>query len=103
MHTALPVGHPQPNLPQALHMLAGPTYTSKISKDGGRLDRLLKSAASDAEIIDEFYLAALTRFPSREEKSELLQFIAQRPSRRAETLERMVWALLGSREFSCNH
>ena len=30
-------GNPAPTLGQALHMWAGPTYTSKISKQGGRL------------------------------------------------------------------
>jgi len=102
MHNALPLGHSQPNLPQALHMLAGPTYTSKIS-EGGRLDRLLKSGASNKKVIDEFYLAALTRLPTPDEKAALLQFLGQRASHRQATLDRLVWAILSSREFACNH
>ena len=100
---ALPSGYPQPSLPQALHMLAGSTYTSKISKEGGRLDRLLKRGASDEEIIDELYLASLTRWATPEEKGELLRFLAQRTDRRRQTLEGILWALLSSREFAYNH
>jgi hypothetical protein len=103
MHSALPVGHPEPNLPQALHMFAGPTYTNKISQEGGRLDRLLRKGASDGEILDDFYLAALTRLPDPDERRELLAFLAARPTRRKEDLDRLVWAILSSREFAYNH
>ena len=96
-------GNPAPNLGQALHMWAGPTYTSKISKQRGRLQRLLERGDSTHQIIEEFYLAALTRPPTPEEKDEVLEFLRQRDSRRRETLESFVWALISSREFSCNH
>jgi hypothetical protein len=103
IRNSLPTGHPEPNLPQALHMLAGPTYTSKISQKGGRLDELLQKGASDEEIVNEFYLAALARLPEPQEKRELLNVLAQRSSRRAETLDRLIWAILSSREFAYNH
>jgi hypothetical protein len=103
IRNSLPSGHPEPNLPQALHMLAGPTYTGKISQKGGRLDQMLQKGASDDEIIAEFYLAALSRFPELDEKQELLRVLSQRSSRRAETLDRLIWAILSSREFAYNH
>jgi len=100
---ALPAGTPQPSLLEALHMMAGPAYNEKIISDGGRLSKLLKKGASDEEILNEFYVAALMRFPTKEEKSELLRFLAQRSSRREETLAGLVWAILTSREFAYNH
>ena len=103
MRKVLPVGPPQPNLLEELHMLAGPTYTSKISREGGRLDRLVKKGASDEQIIEEFYLAALTRLSTPREKAELLKFLDQRSSRRQETLAGLVWAIISSREFAYNH
>ena len=103
MRKALPVGPPQPNLLEALHMMTGPAYNSKISSEQGRLSELLNRNASDEQILDEFYLAALTRLPTTEEKSELLRFLAQRSSRRQETLAGLVWATLNSREFAYNH
>ncbi len=99
----LPVEAPQPNLRAALHMVAGSTYTTKISQEGGRLDRLVRRGASDDEIIEEFYLAALTRFPTPEEKLGLQSFLAQRTGRREEALSGLVWAILTSREFAHNH
>ena len=103
MRKNLPVGPPKPNLLEALDMLAGPTFNSKISEEGGRLDRLLKKGASDEEIIDEFYLAGLTRLPTPQEKTELLKFLALRSSRRQETLAGLAWAVVSSREFVYNH
>jgi hypothetical protein len=103
MRKALPAAPPQPSLLEALHMMTGPAYNAKISSEGGRLSRLLKNDASDEQILDEFYLAALTRFATPEERSKLLNFLAQRSSRRQEALAGLVWATLNSREFAYNH
>ena len=84
-------------------MMTGPAYNAKISSEGGRLNGLLKKDAPDERILDEFYLAALTRFPTSEEKSELMNFLARRASRRRETLAGLVWAIINSREFAHNH
>jgi hypothetical protein len=100
---ALPSGTPQPSLLEALHMMSGPAYNAKITSEGGRLSGLLKKGASDEEILDEFYVAALMRPPTKEEKSELLKFLSERSSRREETLAGLVWAVLNSREFAYNH
>ena len=92
----------RPNLAQAMHMLAGPTYTRKLSQQGGRIDRLLKRRASDQEIIEEFSLTALSRYPNQEEQYELGKLIRQCSSRR-EAMEDLVWGLITSREFAYNH
>ena len=68
----------------------------------GRLARLLKSGASDEEIFEEFYLAALNRPPAADELQELKTIIAQRGDREA-GLREFVWALISSREFAENH
>jgi hypothetical protein len=100
---ALPSGPPQPSLTEALHMMSGPVFNAKITREGGRLHALLKKNASDEEILNEFYVAALTRLPTNEEKTELLQFLGQRSARREETLAGLVWAIVNSREFAYNH
>ena len=64
---------------------------------------MLGSGASDAAIIEEFYLAALTRMPTPAEQSQLLDVLAGRQDRREETLPAFVWALLCSGEFATNH
>ena len=90
------------NLGQALHLLAGPTYTSKLAAAGSRIDRLVKRGASDGEIIDEFYMAALVRLPTAEERDGLEEAIAAFGDRR-EALQDLAWALIATREFAFNH
>ena len=91
----------KPNLDQARHMLVGATFNQKLSKEGGRLQRLLKSGASGPEIIQEFYLAALSRYPTEGELAGHGEKFRERPRR--EVAEDLLWALLTSREFSENH
>ena len=102
LRETMPVRNLDPNLGQALHMLVGSTYSDKISREGGRLDGLLKKGASDREIVEEFYLAALSRFPAQEEVAGLEKAIGQSSSRR-KAMEALVWGLIASREFAYNH
>ena len=92
----------QPKLEQALHTVAGSTYTTKLSEPGGRIDRLLAAGASNDQIVEEFYLAALTRYPTAREKRLLEEMIREHASRR-QALESLVWGLVSSREFAYNH
>ena len=90
------------NLKQALHKLTGSTYREKISSQKGRLADYLDSGLTDREIIDEFYLTALTRHPRDEESSELQSMITQHPDRERAT-EDLLWAVLTSPEFIFNN
>ena len=89
-------------LRQALHLLVGSTYTTKISAEGGRVDRLLSTGASDREIIQELYLAALSRYPTAEEEARVQALIEGASSRR-KGIENLAWGLLASRQFTYNH
>ena len=63
---------------------------------------MLQRGASNREIIEELYLAALSRFPSEEEQAGLEGLIQKQSSRR-EALEDLLWAVICSREFASNH
>ena len=91
-----------PSLNQALHMLVGKTYTEKISRKGGRLDRLIQEDASHGEVIQELYLAALSRFPSSLELAELESALRNSSDKRR-AWEDLMWSLITSREFAFNH
>ncbi|MFN8006417.1 MAG: DUF1549 domain-containing protein [Terriglobia bacterium] len=103
MRKALPSKPPEPNLLEALHMMTGPAFNEKLAQEGSRLSHLLQQKASDEQIVEEFYLAAFSRYPTAEEKSELLKALSQRASRREEALAALLWATLNSREFAYNH
>jgi hypothetical protein len=92
----------KPNLSQALHMLAGASYVDRLSSPESRLARLLKDGATDAQIFEEFYLAALGRYPMADERKELQDLLARRTDREA-GLREFAWALISSREFAENH
>ena len=98
----LPERDTSPTLAQALHRLVGPTYTGKLSTPGGRLYQLLGKALSDKEIIEELYLATLTRYPSKEEQLGLEKLISGQPTRK-QGFENLLWALISSREFVHKH
>jgi len=99
---AVPERNNRPNLSQALHVLAGATYVDRLSQPNSRLAKLLQSGAKDEEILNEFYLAALSRPPATDEVQELKTILAQRGDREA-GLREFVWALISSREFAENH
>ena len=103
MRRSLPAGHPRPNLLEATDMIAGSAYTTKLIESGGRLDLLLKKGASDEQVIDDFYLAALARTPQTEEKEALSSYMQQRQANRKGALANIEWALISSREFAYNH
>ncbi len=91
-----------PKLTQALHMLAGSTYNEKLWQEGGRVYEMHQQGASDDEIIEELYLAALSRFPTKQETAALRKLIAQTPTRE-QALQDLQWAIISSREFVENH
>ncbi len=99
---AIPERSGHPNLSQALHMLAGATYVDRLSSKDSRLSHLLASGATDSKVFEEFYLAALGRFPSAEETAALEQVLAKRNNRET-GLREFVWAIISSREFAENH
>ena len=90
------------NLTQALHLLVGSTYNDKLWTEGARVYELFQRGAPDAEIIQELYLAAFSRFPEPDEVEELERLIAGTASRE-QALRDLQWALITSREFAENH
>jgi len=111
---ALPERGDEPTLQQAMHILVGDTYSENLSTAGSRLDPSLSGGSSNRDILDEFYLAALTRYPSEDEANRIVASLAEpaplagnsvftQTDQRREALEDLVWAILCSREFAYNH
>ena len=85
---------------QPIFLMSHPRILDKI--DRGRLARLLAEQKSDADAIEEFYLATLSRLPEVAERDDLLAHIVASGDRTA-ALTDIVWALINSREFLTNH
>jgi hypothetical protein len=84
-------------LSQAFALISGPELHQRISLAGNRIDRLARSAKSDAEIIDELYWAALTRPPRPQERKAMLARLSS--GDRLDGLQDIAWALLNAKEF----
>ena len=91
-----------PKLTQALHMLAGSTYNDKLWEQGARVYEMHERGATDDEIIEELYLAALSRSPGEQEAAALKRLVAGTPTRE-QALKDLQWAIISSREFAENH
>ena len=85
-------------LAQALQMITGPLFNRAVSEPDNRLGKMMKAGKSNAEIVEELFLAALTRLPNDRERSAILGRIENAPERRA-ALEDLLAALLTSKEF----
>lgn len=92
-------------LQRKLHLFNGDLLNARIDVPDSRLDKLMSDGKSPMEILDEFYLAALSRHPTGAEQQFWKQHIdvnASASSQRA-ILEDMVWSLLTCNEFVTNH
>ncbi len=84
---------------QALHLMNAPGLAAKITSDKGRAAKLADGKKTPAEIVEELYLLAYNRPPTKEE-SELCvsKFEAKGATRRTAT-EDLMWALVNTPEF----
>lgn len=92
-------------LPHILHLMGGTTYSEKLRATDGRLAELLRAKKSDAEIVDELFLACLARRPKPQELETINRHLRQTDpgESRDERLRDLFWALLNSTEFAFNH
>jgi len=92
----------QTTMRQALHMVNSAHLEGKVT-GSPRLQRLLKSGKSDREIVEEIYLAALSRPPTEDENKRLLEYIGKDKKARAQAVQDVMWAILNTKEFLFNH
>ena len=64
---------------------------------------LADSTRTPEELIDELYLATLSRFPDEKEQALLLSAFEDSAGDRRKAAEDILWALLNSKDFMFNH
>ncbi|HTU92146.1 MAG TPA: DUF1549 and DUF1553 domain-containing protein [Gemmataceae bacterium] len=85
-------------LNQAFQLITGPLLNQMLRDADNRIGRLLAAGKSDAAIVEEFYLASLSRSPSPAERQAALAMLGRTKDRRA-ALEDLVWGLVNAKEF----
>jgi hypothetical protein len=91
-----------PTARQAMFLMSSDTLQWKIA-GGERIKQWFAAQKSDADIIDETYLAALSRLPTDEERQKAAAFLTKHQAARVEAVQDLVWAVITTKEFLVNH
>ena len=90
-------------LPQTLFRMTDPAVAQKLTAPTNRVAKLARDkSVTDEQVIEELFLAALTRLPTDEEKEKAVEFVKGEKNRVA-ALQDVLWALINTREFILNH
>jgi hypothetical protein len=92
----------EPALPQTLFRMSDPTMMAKFTDGSGRAAKLAKTKLTNDELVDELFLAALTRKPSMEEREAAVGHLTGAKTK-ADGIVDLLWALVNTREFILNH
>jgi hypothetical protein len=89
-------------MPQLLHLQNGETVLRKVHAADGRLARLLKAGTGDDRVVEELFLATLSKPPTEAARAAVKKALAEEGKREV-MFQDLFWALLNSKEFSFNH
>ena len=93
----------QTSVVQSLHMMHSRGLQTKLANPQGRVHRLASGSQSASQIVNELYVATLSRRPTDEELKMAIAAFATSGATRQSATEDVLWALLNSAEFVFNH
>ena len=86
---------------QAMMLMNSPFVTKRVTASNNSLvEQLVKSAKGSAEIVDELYLATLSRHPLPQEQQLAVEWIEKD---RKQGIEDLQWGLLNKLDFVFNY
>jgi hypothetical protein len=85
-------------LTRAFQLITGELINDMLADSHNRIHRLLAAGRSNEQIVEEFYLAALSRPPTGSER-QAVAAILDRASDRRTAVEDFVWGLVNSKQF----
>ncbi|MGH7173987.1 MAG: DUF1549 and DUF1553 domain-containing protein [Gemmataceae bacterium] len=92
----------EPGLPQKLYLMADPTIQQKMQSSRGRVAQLLATQKDDNKVLDELFLATVSRLPTPKERTGFAEHRASSKDRKSAFCD-TVWALINTNEFVFNH
>lgn len=99
-YTPAPTGN-KPSTLQAMLLMNSRIVNDRVSAEkGGTVQKLVESTKTNDQIVDELFLASLSRMPNKAEREVALAEISKDRKGGAENVQ---WALLNSIEFVLNH
>ena len=79
-------------------MINGEQVNRMLRAENNRIGQAMKKSQPDAELLEELYLAAISRYPTDIEKSKLLATVSTATDKRS-AWEDIAWGLVNSKEF----
>jgi hypothetical protein len=89
------------SLPQALNLVNGKTISDAIADPTGRIAKALIAGANDRSLIEDLYLATMSRMPTPNELDQGITYLRNGDSR-AQRAQDLLWALVNSKAFLYN-
>ena len=89
------------SLAHAMNLINGPTVAEALIDPEGRVAKLIKANQEDRVLVEELYLATLSRLPEKNEYAVAVEYIANAESRE-EGVQDLLWALINSPAFLFN-
>jgi hypothetical protein len=90
------------SLAMTLHLLNSQEVQDKVTRPGGRADRLAKDPRPDEVKLDELFLLAVGKKPTPEQLALAKEHLAKHEKAKKLAWENFVWALLNSKAFLFN-
>jgi hypothetical protein len=92
----------EPGLPQKLYLMADPSVQQKMQSPQGRLAKLLAAEKDDNKVLEDLFLATVSRLPTAKERGWFAAHRAASKDRRSALVDTL-WALINTNEFVFNH
>ncbi len=90
------------SMAQELYLFNAQQLMDKIGK-GQRIGQWLADKESDALVVEDLFLSALSRLPTEREKQADLAHLGKDPTARRAAIEDLMWVVLNTQEFLFNH
>ena len=87
---------------QTMHFINSQHLQAKINASPV-IKQWIRSKIDNRQIVDRIYLSALSRYPTDEEKSTAIQYLADKKRPRTQAIQDLAWAVLNTKEFMFIH
>ncbi len=95
------------SLPQALNLVNGRTISDAVADANGRIAKAILGGRADRDLVEDLYLASLSRPPTAAELEKGLKYLEPGDSQinmgRAARAQDLLWALVNSKAFLYNY
>jgi hypothetical protein len=89
-------------LAQAFQLITGPVLNRLLTAKKNRLSKLAAKEIPSADVVEELYLATLSRYPTDRERTAAVALLDRSTDRRP-AMEDLAWSLVNAKEFLLRH